>query len=156
MLLATLGFVAGAAAGAGTVPEGSGLAGGATVFVYGVGGLFLGIVGAIVLVMRLPPARFRLAFLVAAALAVLAAVWVGLRLASQQAAVLWPDGIVHAASSQRYPALSPSERPLGLGIAHVTSAPGGVLQFYRRPRASVRSPRRGAAGTVRPRDVERR
>lgn len=97
VLLAVLGFLFGGAAGAATVPAGAGLAGGATVFVWGAGGLVAGAIGAVVLITRLSPAQFRIAFLAAVVLTVLGAAWMGTRVVSQQR----------------------SELPLGPGAAHV-------------------------------------
>jgi hypothetical protein len=85
LLLSLEGFVAGAAIGAWTVADGSGLAGGATVFVYGVGGAVLAAIAGFVLTRRLTGARFRIAFALVVMLALLIAGWVAFRIASIQA-----------------------------------------------------------------------
>lgn len=80
LLAVLIGFVGGGAIGARFVAPGSGLAGGATVAVYGLGGSILATIGAVVLARRLPPAGFRLALLAALGLAILIAFWIGARI----------------------------------------------------------------------------
>lgn len=138
MVVAVLGFAGGAAAGAATVPPGSGLAGGATVFVWGAGGLLLGAVIAAFLIARLTEAQFRVASLAAAALAALALLWLAARVMTLRSAGGWVPVVLEqrlaAAPAQRYPTLRRSDLPIGLGIARVAPVPGRDLHFYPTPR----------------------
>lgn len=69
-LLALLGFAAGGMLGAQFVPRDSGLAGGATVFLWALGGVAVGIIGGTVAGRRLSLRAQRRTFLVCAVLAV--------------------------------------------------------------------------------------
>jgi CHASE2 domain-containing sensor protein len=90
-LLAFLGFAGGGMVGAQFVPEGNGLAGGATVFLWAMGGLVAGIIGGAVAVSRLPVRAQRRVFLVCVVLAVLVLAGIGVRIA-RQAEWLPPGG----------------------------------------------------------------
>ncbi len=82
LLFAFLGFVAGGLVGARFVPAGAGLAGGATVFLWALGGLVGGVIGGAMAVRRLSIRAQRRALLVAALLTAVLLGWLGTRAAS--------------------------------------------------------------------------
>ncbi len=139
LLVAFLGFVSGGMAGAQFVPAGAGLAGGATTFLWALGGLLVGAIGGTMVVTRLSVRAQRLAFLVAALLAAVMLAWIGSR-AARQSVLCVPRAVtLHAAAFvQRYPPIARKDLPIGLGIAHVSPLPGRQLAFYREPSAGRR------------------
>ncbi len=83
LLLAFLGFVGGGMIGAQWVPEGNGLAGGATVFLWALGGMAFSIIAAAVAVSRLTVRMQRRLLLVCAALTALVLAAIAARMSAQ-------------------------------------------------------------------------
>lgn len=132
VLLAFLGFAGGGMIGAQFVPAGAGLAGGATVFLWAVGGVIVAVAAGAFAVGRLPARTQRILFFTALALAIVMIAWMGSRIAGRSVSLGGP--VVFAAErTQRIPFVERHDLPIGLGIAHVAPLPGGVLHFYGTP-----------------------
>jgi hypothetical protein len=83
------------------VPEGSGFAGGATVFLWAIGGVVAAIAAGVVAVKRLSPRALRLTFVAVVILTGLAVAWVGSRIGGRASSGL-PGGVrLRFASGER-------------------------------------------------------
>ncbi len=137
LLAATAGFFAGGMVGSATVPEGVGLAAGATVFLWAMGGSVVLLVLSIRIARRLSAARVRMAVFVL--LAVNCVFGFLLMDNTRQAEA----GTTSAASASRqvttlpaaarYPHLKRADLPAGLGILVISPLPGATLSFHSEP-----------------------
>lgn len=99
ILLAVLGFIAGGRVGASLTPADAGLAGGATVFLWGSTSALLALGFGIVLAVRLPARAQRVMILVAAAITVLALLWMGNRTSGSFSGGTSGMSMAHAATA---------------------------------------------------------
>lgn len=133
LLLAVCGFVGGGLVGARFVAQGSGFAGGATVFWWAIGGVVAAIAAGVLAVKRLSNRALQLTFVAVVILTGLVVAWVGSRLGGRASSGMRGVVTLHAASgAQTTPGLA-ADLPIGLGIARVRVSPGGVLHFYGQP-----------------------
>lgn len=138
-LMAFLGFCAGMAVGSLFVPEGSGLAGPAIAFWYGLGGLIVGIILALILI-RVLRTGFRIAFIIALIFSFAMVGWIVYRFIvitnKQSSQQILTDtelyhrkinsGIFHHAVFKD----GDDKMPLGIGIAKPHLSDGKIIYFY--------------------------
>jgi len=138
ILLAMIaGFLAGGLIGSGTVSAGAGLAAGATVFVWGLGGAIVLLLVSIWIVVRLSATHVRTAVVVlSVAMCAVVLLLVGVERDAQGAdSALTPASNTKAPeqTTSRYPHIQRSDLPAGPGILVLSPVPGSNLLFYAEP-----------------------
>ncbi len=136
LLLAIVGFVAGGLSGALSLPPRTGLEGGATVLLWGLGGMVACLVGGAQLRKRLSPRGQGILFVVIVALAVLAVVWVSVRIRVTTVSLALRATPLDAA--QHILMVKREDLPIGRRIAQVVQ----TVDAYRLPKPSGHIDRR--------------